>query len=104
MGLGHVVPFEVLNIATAVADEVVMLRAFGIEARGAPSTATSRTSPAPPDPADCYKWWPWKIADPCDSRLRRFPQPWDACYFPSGMPSQHSAAACTATRCPPETA
>src|SRR6266404_5220931 len=32
---GHVVPLHVLYIAAAVADEVVMLRAFRIEARGA---------------------------------------------------------------------
>src|SRR5271169_2269949 len=32
---GHVVPLQVLNIATAVADEVVMLHAFSIESRGA---------------------------------------------------------------------
>src|ERR1700683_1280846 len=32
---GHVIPFNILNIAAAVADEVVMLHAFCIEARGA---------------------------------------------------------------------
>src|SRR5258708_39004203 len=32
---GHVIPFNILNIAAAVADEVVMLRAFRIESRGA---------------------------------------------------------------------
>ena len=32
---GHVVPLNVLNIAAAVADEVVMLHAFRIESRGA---------------------------------------------------------------------
>ena len=32
---GHVVPFQVLNIAAAVADEVVMSRAFGVESCGA---------------------------------------------------------------------
>jgi ABC-type hemin transport system ATPase subunit len=31
---GHVVPLNVLNIAAAVADEVVMLHAFRIESRG----------------------------------------------------------------------
>jgi hypothetical protein len=34
-GPGHVVPLDVLNVAAAVADEVVMPHAFGIEARGA---------------------------------------------------------------------
>lgn len=33
--LGHVVPLNVLHIAAAVADEVVMLQAFRIEARAA---------------------------------------------------------------------
>src|SRR6266699_2603980 len=33
--LGHVVPLHVLNIAAAVADEVVMPHAFRIESRGA---------------------------------------------------------------------
>src|ERR1700704_4523046 len=32
---GHVIPFNILNSAAAVADEVVMLRAFRIESRGA---------------------------------------------------------------------
>src|SRR6202047_676900 len=32
---GHVIPFNILNIAAAVADEVVMLDALRIEARGA---------------------------------------------------------------------
>src|SRR5579862_3742986 len=32
---GHVVPLHVLNIAAAVADEMVMPRAFGIKSRGA---------------------------------------------------------------------
>jgi hypothetical protein len=32
---GHVVPLDVLNIAAAVADEVVMPHTFRIEARGA---------------------------------------------------------------------
>src|SRR6202158_2633552 len=32
---GHVIPFNIFNIAAAVADEVVMLRAFRIESRGA---------------------------------------------------------------------
>src|SRR5258708_34107084 len=32
---GHVIPFNILNIAAAGADEVVMLRAFRIESRGA---------------------------------------------------------------------
>src|SRR3982074_3228769 len=31
---GHVIPCDALNIAAAVADDVVMLRAFGIESRG----------------------------------------------------------------------
>src|SRR5580658_7836280 len=32
---GHVVPLNVLNISAAVADEVMMQQAFGIESRGA---------------------------------------------------------------------
>jgi len=32
--LGHVIPFNILDVAAAVADEVVMLHALGIEARG----------------------------------------------------------------------
>ena len=32
---GHVVPFNILNVSAAVADEVMMQQAFGIEARGA---------------------------------------------------------------------
>jgi hypothetical protein len=34
-GPGHVVPLDVLNVAAAVADEVVMPHAFRIESRGA---------------------------------------------------------------------
>src|ERR1700761_5080095 len=34
-GPGHVVPFNVLNISAAVADEVMMQQTFGIETRGA---------------------------------------------------------------------
>src|ERR1700723_553503 len=34
--LRHVVPLDVLNIAAAIADEVVMLQAFGIESCGSP--------------------------------------------------------------------
>jgi hypothetical protein len=33
--LGHVVPLNVLNISAAVANEVMMQHAFGIESRGA---------------------------------------------------------------------
>jgi hypothetical protein len=33
--LGHVVPLNVLNISAAVANEVMMQQAFGIESRGA---------------------------------------------------------------------
>ena len=33
--LGHVVPLYVLNISAAVADEVMMQHAFGVESRGA---------------------------------------------------------------------
>lgn len=32
--LGHLVPVDILHIAATIADEVVMLRAFGIEAGG----------------------------------------------------------------------
>ena len=32
---GHVVPLNVLNVSAAVADEVMMEQAFGIESRGA---------------------------------------------------------------------
>lgn len=34
--LGHVVPLDVLDIAAAVTDEVVMARAFRIKSRGTP--------------------------------------------------------------------
>jgi hypothetical protein len=32
---GHVVPLNILNLSAAVADEVMMQQAFGIESRGA---------------------------------------------------------------------
>ena len=32
---GHIVPLHVLNIAAAIADEMVMAHAFGVESRGA---------------------------------------------------------------------
>ena len=33
--LGHIVPLNILNVSAAVADEVMMQQAFGIESRGA---------------------------------------------------------------------